>query len=168
MSEGEIGRSIGELIRSVIDPPQPPGPLRETERATWGAFLLGICAYGWLTLGPYLPGPWKLGLAALTAFGLLLLVVGLRGSNGQPRSVMGVFWNLALLIGGGWAVAHWFPGLWQNFFGRGFCIGMICGSAVRLYIALRGFPAAPWETQDPGMPHGTAGFANPDDPRLKL
>ena len=115
-----------------------PPPQRETERATYGAFFLGVSGYVWVTVGPYLPGSLKLGLAAAACFGLLLLVVGLRGSRGQPRSIMGIFWNIAALIGGGWIVAHWIPGLWANYLGRGFCIGMICACAVRLFIALRG------------------------------
>lgn len=123
-----------EIARIAALPP----PQRETERATWGAFFLGVSGSVWLTPGLYLPGSWKLGVAAAAGFGLLLLIVGLRGSGGQPRNVMGVFWNLALLGGGGWVVAHWLPGLWENFFGRTFCIGMICAAVVRLCIALRG------------------------------
>lgn len=134
--------SISEILLAPVEDfariEALPPPQRGTERAARGAFLLGLCVYAGLTPGPDLPGPWRLGLVALGGFGLLLLVVGLRGSNGQPRDVMGAFWAAAVLVGGWWVVGHWLPGLWANFFGRTFCVGMICGSAARLLITLRG------------------------------
>lgn len=38
----------------------------------------------------------------------------------------------------------------------------------KLILVLRGFPPPPWGEDPPGMPHGTAGFSNPNDPGWKL
>ena len=72
-------------------------------RASTGAGLLGFCGYaGWM-FGPAaatIAPPMLLGCAGLAAFGLLLLVTGLRNTRGGPRDVMGAFWALAAPVGG--------------------------------------------------------------------
>lgn len=129
-----LGSAIGdEFAKHHALPPDK----KALARAEYGAGLLGVCGYLGLTVGPYLPGSWQLGILAAAAFGLMLLVAGVRGALVQ-RDGMTAFWCLALLIGGAWAVATWCPGLWGNFFGRGICIGTICATLARLFLALRG------------------------------
>jgi hypothetical protein len=112
---------------------------KETERAVLGGFLIGSAAdLGWAGRDAIMPAWWNPGLLGVGAFGLLLLAVGLRRTRYLPRSIMGVFWTAVVIGGGGWAVVNWWHGFWANPLGRAFCIGMLCGAAVRLYIALRG------------------------------
>jgi hypothetical protein len=40
---------------------------------------------------------------------------------------------------------------------------LLVTAATKLFLVLRGFPAAPWEGGEPPMPHGEAPFANPSD-----
>jgi hypothetical protein len=45
----------------------------------------------------------------------------------------------------------------------------LCVTGVtKLMLVLRGLPAAPWDGKPPDMPHGKAGFWNPNDPGWKL
>jgi len=136
-SQGPITAILTPIVEHFARHAALPPYEKAIARAEYGAFLLGVCGYAGLTVGPYLPGSWRLGLIAIAGFGLLLVAVGLRGARG-PRDVMTIFWLLAFVAGGWWVVVHRLPGLWTNFFGRGFCIGLLCGAAVRFYIALRG------------------------------
>jgi len=136
-SQGPITAILTPIAEHFARHAALPPYEKAIDRAVYGAFLLGVCGYTGVSLGPYLPGSWWLGLIAVGGFGLLLLVVGLHGARG-PRDAMTIFWSLIFAGGGWWAVVHWLPGLWVNFFGRGFCVGLLCGGAIRLYIAVRG------------------------------
>jgi len=110
---------------------------RAVARAEYGAFLLGVSGYVGLTVGVSLPGSWLIALTVIGGYGLLLLATGSHDARGR-RDVMSIFWSLVVIGGGWWVVTHWLPDLWADFYGRTFCIGALCSTAVRLYLALRG------------------------------
>lgn len=106
-----------------------------------GAFLLGVCGYLLVTLGPYaarIPDSYKLGWAAATAWGTVLLVIGWRNTHGMmPRNLLGALWVVAVPAAGFFAVAHYAPGLLENFYVRAFSAGVIAANVVHLSMAAK-------------------------------
>jgi hypothetical protein len=133
MSGNEASRLLGEagqqLIKDTIADPiakfraLPEGPEKARKRVSWGAGLLSAGAYiaytTWWSnyagmsglvrhytraLHAPLVDSWTVyGWSAAMLFGLLWVVVGVRGARG-PRHVMGTFWALARVGVAGWAL----------------------------------------------------------------
>jgi len=103
--------------------------------------LLGLCGYAVKLFGAsalsFAP-PVLLGFAAVAAFGLLLLIVGLHGARGGPRDIMGAFWALAVPVGGWFGLSAWFgPEVFNILFVQWIGIAVLCSCAVRFLIAAR-------------------------------
>ena len=85
-----------------------------------------------MTLGPAAsayPDEWKIGYAIIFAWGLLLLVVGWRGSRGA-RDPIGAIFAIAVPAIGFVAVASYAPELLQDFSVRALCCGIVAANAV--------------------------------------
>lgn len=134
--EGFISALVLPIAEGIAEHHALPPDKKALARVELGTGLLGLCGYAAVTVGPYLPRSWLLGLLAVAGFGLMLLAAGLRVAQ-RPRDMMTAFWCLAFLGGLWWVLAHWLPELWANFFGRGLCVGMICAACARLFVALR-------------------------------
>ena len=145
MSDPRIAGPLSALAVTISDEvakhkTQPPAVQNEN-RAFGGAFLLGVCGYLLATLGPYaarIPDGYKLGWAAAAAWGAILLVVGWQNARGTPRNRLGALWAIAVPAGGFFLVAHYAPGLLENFYVRAFSAGVITANAVRFVIDISG------------------------------
>lgn len=126
-----------ELAQHAASPPFE----KNMARASFGAGLLTACGYAAATLGPVVhnyPPYYPLVWVGLVGFGLLLLVVGVRGARG-PRDIMAAFWPAATLAGGGWALWHFFgPEIFDDFYVRGGSLTLLVSGLVRIWLALRG------------------------------
>jgi hypothetical protein len=123
-----------ELQKHRASPPDR----KNGNRAYMGAFLLGICLYLALTLDPAdFDSDWKLGFAVVVGWGLLLLVVGWRGSYGK-RNMLGAVCAVAVPAGGFFAVMSYAPELLDDLYVRAFCCGIVMANAVRFWIDVRG------------------------------
>jgi hypothetical protein len=116
-----------------------PPDKKNANRAKFGAFLCGTCSY--VALAPDVPsfpdGEWKLGFAAVFAWGVLLLVIGWRGSRGV-RDVLGAIFAIAIPAIGFIATANYWPDLLQDTYVRAFCTGIIVANGVQFAICIRG------------------------------
>ena len=145
MSDGR--QAIREFAASIPQEFQRhhnlPPHQKAAARASYGAFILGLCGYAAAVFGPYasdFPPPVLLVFAGIAGFGLLLLVVGVRKAR-WPRDVMQAFWAVALPVAGWWALSAWqgpqvFTNIWVQWFGTGF----LAVALVHLFLALRGMP----------------------------
>jgi len=115
-----------------------PPDRKNANRAYVGAFLLGVCIYLTLTLDPAdYDSEYKLGFIAVCTWGLLLLIVGSRGSRGR-RDMLGAVLALAVPAGGFIAVMSYAPELLDDLFVRAFCTGVVTANLVRFWIDIRG------------------------------
>lgn len=115
-----------------------PPDKKNGNRAYMGAFLLGVCIYLALTLNPAdYDDDVKIGFAVAALWGLLLLVVGWRGSYGK-RNPIGAVCAIAVPAGGFVAVASYAPELLDDLYVRAFCCGVVLANAVRFWIDVRG------------------------------
>lgn len=133
-------------------------------RAGGGAFLLTCCAYTAVWSPVFLGGSFDALVAAFlrapthppvalmvwtaaAAFGLLWLVVGLRGARG-PRDVMAAFWAAVrvALFGCALGLQWYLPRDWgdlvplANLVLRGIYLGLLAEGAVHFLLAVRGMP----------------------------
>jgi len=113
----------------------PPNK-KNADRAYGGGFICGTCAMlgsdvaGW-------PDAFKLGYALIFAWGLLLLVVGWRGSRGA-RDPLGAVLAIAVPAIGFIVAANYEPELLQNPYVQAFCVGIVAANAVRFVICIKG------------------------------
>jgi hypothetical protein len=130
-----IARPVGEALQkhNALPPDK-----KNANRAYLGAFLLGVCGYLALTLDAAdYPDGWKIGFAAVFGWGLLLLIVGWRGSRGR-RELLGAIFAVAIPAGGFFAVMNYAPELLNDLYVRAFCCGVVMANAVRFWIDIRG------------------------------
>jgi Ni,Fe-hydrogenase I cytochrome b subunit len=150
-----IAEPIGQEMAQHLNAP----PLRRNQnRAVWGTLLIAGGTYvGYsyvqgISLDEAVHGyigvlhrpfdeSWPFyAWGAAMLFGLLWVVVGVRGSRG-PRDTMATFWSLAWLAGAsaalwnGWYTAD-YPGL--NWFLRGGYIMAIAGALMMFFLVVRG------------------------------
>jgi hypothetical protein len=100
-----------------------------------GAFLLGLCGYIAMTLGPDVsihPDNWMLGCA----FVLLLVVVGSHSAR-SSRDLLGAIFTPGTPIAGYAASMKWALGRINDLCVRGFCFGVGSASVVRFCLAIR-------------------------------
>lgn len=117
-----------------------PPDKKNANRAYFGGLICGTCSYLAVSLAPEassFPDEWKLGFAAVFAWGLLLLVIGWRGSRGA-RDVLGAIFAIGIPAIGFIATANYEPDLLQDPYVRAFFTGIITANAVRCAICLRG------------------------------
>lgn len=116
-----------------------PPDKKNANRAYFGSLICGTCSY--LALAPDVPsfpdGEWKLGFAAVFAWGALLLVIGWRGSRGA-RDILGAIFAVSIPAIGFFLAANYAPDLLQDTYVRAFCTGIISANLVRCAICLRG------------------------------
>jgi hypothetical protein len=113
----------------------PPNK-KNADRAYGGGFICGTCAM----LGPEVagwPDEFKLGYALIFGWGLLLLVVGWRGSRGM-RDPIGAVLAVAVPAIGFIAAVNYEPALLQIFYVQAFCVGVVTANVVRFVICVRG------------------------------
>lgn len=158
MSEGELGRAIGELIGSVLgtQQPQPPPTPQQMNitRACLSAGLLAGCAYAPFfaaeltgkTVGvllaefrhaPLDPPAVLLAWLAAVVVGGVYLWVGLRGAVDGPHAALWAFWSAALPAAAGLAVWRHAPALFGNPMMRGVFLVAAVICAMRFWIAVR-------------------------------
>jgi len=152
----QISQAVSGGIAEHINAP----PLRKNQnRANWGAGLLAggvYLAYSYVqginlkeAIDGYLGAlrrpfddSWPFyAWGAAILFSLLWIMVGVRGTRGQPRDIMVAFWSLVWIAGAG--AALWFG--WYlddfpvvNWFLKGGYIMAIASSLLSLFLALRG------------------------------
>ena len=117
-----------------------PPDKKNANRAYVGGLICGTCSYLAIALGPDasgFPDEWKLGFAAVFGWGVLLLVIGWRGSRGA-RDILGAIFAIAIPAIGFIAAAKYAPDLLQDFYVRAFCTGIIVANVVRFAICVRG------------------------------
>jgi hypothetical protein len=118
-----------------------PPDKKNANRAYWGGLICGTCSYLALVLAPEASSfgdEWKLGFAAVFAWGVLLLVIGWRGSRGA-RDVLGAIFAIAIPAIGFIAAANYAPpDMLQATYVRAFCCGIIAANAIRFLICVRG------------------------------
>jgi hypothetical protein len=137
---GPLSAIVAPIAGELAKHHSLPENKKSENRAYVGAFLLGTCGYVAVRLAPQAanyPGEWKLALAGVIGFGLLLLVVGARGARG-PRDWLGAFFALALPVGGFIAAMNYAPELLDDFYVRAFCVGIAAANTVRIWLAIRG------------------------------
>ena len=100
--------------------------------------MLGVCGYTAVTLNPAdYSGEWELAFLAVCAWGLLLLILGWRGSRGR-RNPLGAILALAVPSAGFFAVMNYAPALLDSLAVRTFCCGIVTANLVRFWIDIRG------------------------------
>lgn len=161
----QMSQAVNQAINDTVGDPirryhaLPEGVDKNRKRAVWGTGLLAGGGYvvrlvqvntgdspgdlvHFFIQGARAPVPTCLafyGFAATMLFGLLWVVVGVRGSRG-PRHVMMAFWALARIGLGG--AALWY-GLYANDSDidpwlRGLYVVVLASGLMALFVALRG------------------------------
>ena len=117
--------------------------MQSENRAYVGAFLLGVCGYLLVTLGPYaarIPDGYKIGWAVAAAWGAVLLVAGWRDARWTLPDRFGALCAIVAPAAGFITVAHYAPGLLENFYVRAFAAGVIASNLVRFVLCISGPP----------------------------
>ena len=117
-----------------------PPDKKNANRAYLGGLICGTCGYLAVALAPEassFPDEWKLGFAAVFGWGVLLLVIGWRGSRGA-RDPLGAIFAIAVPAIGFVAVINYAPELLHDVYVQAFCCGIITANVVRCVICLRG------------------------------
>jgi hypothetical protein len=73
---------------------------------------------------------------AAAVIGAAYVLLGLRGAQDGPHSSFAAFWSAAGLIGGGWSILHYLPGLLADPWRRGVCVVLAVMLAVRFLLAV--------------------------------
>ena len=128
-----IGSPIAEeLAKHRALPPDK----RHGNYAYGGGLICGTCAMlgsevaGW-------PDEFRIGYGLIFAWGVLLLVVGWRGSRGR-RDPLGAVLAIAVPAIGFIAAVNYAPELLQDFYVQALCTGIVTANAVRFAICVRG------------------------------
>ena len=148
---------LSAVAQIVADHVNSPPLQKNRTRAAFGAVLVTGCAYAawWapVVLGGRLTDvimatldgsgrAWQALLiwAGAFAFGVLWLVVGIKGARG-PVDIMAAFWSAALPIGGALALVKWGdPSIvLDNVVLRGLCLSLGAGFAMEFFLSVRGF-----------------------------
>ena len=114
----------------------PPNK-KNADRAYGGGFICGTCAMLGSEVADW-PDEFKLGYALIFAWGVLLLVVGWRGSRGAQDWLGAVLPIAVPAIGFIAAVNYAPPQFLQDFYVQAFCVGVVMANAVRFAICVRG------------------------------
>jgi uncharacterized membrane protein YhhN len=140
-SQGPLSAFVSPFAEAHADYRKLPLNERNGVRASWGAFLIALCSYIAMTLGPHAsryPQEWKLAYAAVAGVGLLLFVIGMRGSRGCERDPLAAIFAVVLPVGGWIALTTWLPEWRTDFYVRGFFVAYAAANAVRFFLAIRG------------------------------
>jgi hypothetical protein len=113
-----------------------PPDKKNADRAYGGGLICGTCAMLGSEVASW-PDEFKLGYVLIFAWGVMLLVVGWRGSRGA-RDPLGAVLAIAVPAIGFIAAANYTPQLLQDFYVQALCTGIVFANAVRFAICVRG------------------------------
>jgi hypothetical protein len=131
--------------------------------ASTGAAMIVFAVLIWLRLGRFLPAWCALVALAVVIWGALRLHHGAKFSVGgrDPKLIVRAAVKIALGVLLFRAIgARQFGDLAPLVYALLSYVGwwLLVTGITKLVLVLRGFPAPPWDTQNPDMPHGDAGF----------
>lgn len=146
--------------------------LRDASR---GAAMIVLAFLALLHFGRFLPAWFHLVALAVVIWGSLRLYNGAKFSAGwrDPQHIASALVKTSVgiavyVLADAQAPAEFLSatapyGQWAV---KAVVVWCVVTGMTKLLLVLRGHPAM--LPVDPGMPHGTAGFSNPDDPEFKL